>query len=278
MLVRVADLHKGQAVLQPLIERATHLSGMWDHFIEHDEGDMHTRRPGIHASELGCARKVVYSLTNAKKDGRFAKKWKQRFKMGHALHRMVQVDFLRMAAKSRGLMRFEDEVKIGPEHQAIAAELLLDSSADGVFTFYDDPFAAPILRIGLEIKSEAQDGYEKLTAPKPDHVRQAHLYMKALDLPLMWFLYINKNNQNNTPSLAPWLIPYDEREWQAIEAECRNHLKAAEEYPKTGVLPARTEGIFCEFCSYRLLCKPNFLQRSEERKQVRSARIRVPVT
>lgn len=275
MLASITDLAKGQMALQPMLERATKLSAMFDDFVDNDEGDMHTRRPGIHASELGCERRVVYTLLGEKKDGRFSKKWKQRFKMGHAIHKMFQLDFLRMASKSRGLLQFEDEVKIAPEYQRIAETLKLDSSADGLFTFRDHPYGPAVLRVVLEIKSSSPDQYDKLTQPDPDHIRQTHLYMKALDAPLTWFLYVNKGNQNNTPSHAPWVIPYNDREWQSIEAVCHRTLKMAEDYPVTGALPDRSEGIFCEFCAYRLSCKPNYLQK---RNNFKSRPVRAPNT
>ncbi len=272
MLVTIADLFRGQETLQPYLERATQISGMFDRFVEEDEGDMHERKPGIHASELSCERRVVYSLISAPRSGKFHKRWKQRFKAGHAFHRMFQNDFLRMASKSRGLLEFEPEAKIGPEYQEIAALLRLESSADGIFTFRENRYGPAILRLGLEIKTESPDQFDKLQAPKPEHVTQAHLYMKALDLPLMWFLYVNKGNQNNTPSLAPWVIPFDENKWLTIEHTCQKALRAAQEYGATGQLPERNEAIWCEFCAYRETCGPDILRKKQEYAKPRAVR------
>ncbi len=263
MLLSIADLGKGQALLQPFIERAASLSTLYAKHLEADKGDAHERLPGIHASELGCERRVYYTLKDAPKKANIPKKWKLRFEHGHAVHHMVQRQFKEMADATNGLMTFEKEVKVSAKHQAIAAELHLDSSADGVFTFFDRPQGEQVLRVGCEIKTESPDGYDDLKKPKPEHMQQVHLYMKALDLPLFWFFYFNKGNQNHTESYTPWLLVYNEAIWKEVEDKCRRLLKMAEQ----SVLPTSSESIWCEFCPYRAqeVCNPDYLAKKRTR-------------
>lgn len=293
MLVSISDLFRGQAALQPFLDRAVGLSTIYDDYLENDEGDAHLRRPGLHASELGCERRAFYTLIGAEKNPRVPKKWKKRFEHGKVIHKMVQDQWHGIAARSGGLIEFDDEVKVAKEYQKIAAELELDSSADGIIRLFDRPGGEVVIRVGLEVKSEAPDGFEDLKRPKPEHVEQVHLYMKALDIPIFWFFYFNKGDQENTPSLHPWVIVYQEKIWNEVETKCRRLLQFAEEYrarqpgssddavlaktrtrlqgnaaPLPTALPDRKEGIWCEFCPYRepSVCNPEYLIKKNERK------------
>lgn len=240
------------------------LSRAYDEFVENEDGGRSSRKPGIHASELGCPRKVVYSLLGTEKHGKIKRFWRQRFQFGKYAHQMIQDDFARMAAASNGAMTFEAEVPISGDLQELAREFSLESACDGVFTFFDK-FSAPFLRIGLEIKTESPSEYEKLTAPKPDHVRQAHVYMKVLDLPMMWFMYINKGNQNNTASVKPFLVDFDPTIWAGLELEFRDRLEEA----ALGQLPEGKESIVCEFCSYAWTCQPAILNKNKVKATLR---------
>ena len=233
----------------------------YDTWVESLQGDSSHRAVGIHASELKCVRKVVYTLLDTPKKSRMRKVWRQRMEQGKAVHTMLQRDFKKMAEASNGLMEFQEEVAISPHLKSVAEELSIYSSADGVFTFREVKGGPITLRVGLEIKTESPDAYAKLIAPRPDHIEQAHVYMKCLDLPLMWFLYFNKGNQNNTTSSHPFLITFDEKIWEGIAKRCNLSLSFADAYPHTKELPGREEGVHCEFCSYSWACKPNYLEK-----------------
>lgn len=274
MLTTIADLARGQAALEPLLYKAAGLSTLFDHYLARDVGDAHERLPGIHASELGCPRRVFYTLTAAEKNPRVPKKWKQRFEHGKALHKMLQAQFHEMARMSGGLLEFQDEVRVRSDLQPVAAELRLDSSTDGIFTFRETVGGPAVLRVLLEIKSESPDGYADIKAPKPEHIEQVHLYMRALDVPLCWFIYFNKGNENNTDSYAPWLIAFDPTIWQKVEAKCRRilHLADTKSEPPKGV-----ESIWCEFCPYRSksVCNPNYLAQRVARAAAAPSQLRV---
>jgi len=257
-LVKINDLNGPKEEVEDFVDRATMISQQYDDFLEMDEGDGHLRAPGIHASEISdCERRMVYNVLGTTHKSKIRKTWRQRFEVGKALHAMLQRDFLRMAMNSRGLITFDYEVPIGPQYQKIAKELNIHSSCDGVFTFRDDPFGPAVLRVGLEIKTESPDGYDKLNSPRAKHIEQAHVYMKALDLPLLWFLYFNKGNQNNTSSMAPFLIRFNPELWAVLETRCRRVLSAVQR----NELPERQEGLHCEFCPFSHVCQPAYLNK-----------------
>lgn len=254
-LVTIADLLGPKEKVDALIRKAMSISDLYDTFTELDEGDGHLRKPGIHASEISkCERKMAYSIMATPGKRAIKKIWRQRFSVGHALHKMIQDDFCAIAARSGGLIDFEPEVKISPELQPLAKKLNLHSSCDGVFSFCDDPRGPLTLRVGLEIKTEAPDSFKNLKEPRPDHIEQAHVYMAALDLPIFYFLYFNKGNQNNTPSLEPYLIKFDQERWNQIEERCKRVLAMV----SNSQMPERKEGIHCDFCSYSYTCQPSY--------------------
>ncbi len=271
-LASIGDLNGSPEEVSMRIRQAKTLSSMYDDFLdlEQEVPDDGSRQPGIHASELyPCLRKPFYSLSRVEPQKRISKFWLQRFKVGHAIHGLLQHDFKRMAKRSqlRQMMRFasksaeeldldlffEDEVTIAPDKQALAKHYQIFSSCDGVFTFADRQNGEPLLRIGLEIKTESPDEYAKLKEPKPEHLRQGHLYMACLDLPLMWFFYTNKGNQNNTNSEAPFLVVWNPLIWQEVEGR----MQIIHDHVQRGEPPERNEGIFCEFCPWSYTCQPS---------------------
>jgi hypothetical protein len=206
--------------------------------------------------------------------------------VGTAIHLMMQNDFHAMAKRSAQgqatrlaqnladdmncVLEFEDEAKVHPSLQPLAAHYKLYSSADGIFTFRDRDTQEVKLRVGLEIKTESPDEYAKLKDVKAQHLRQGHLYMACLDLPLMWFFYMNKGNQNNTNSKAPYLVA-----WQpAIWAELEGRFQTILDHAARGELPERTPTIVCEFCPWSYTCEPPQTQRQNQRPPTRRDTIR----
>jgi CRISPR/Cas system-associated exonuclease Cas4 (RecB family) len=288
-LASIDDLNGPPEEVEFRIEQAKKLSDLYNDFIDFDQEDGHHRTPGIHASELyPCMRKAVYACLDTPKKNKVSKFWKQRFKVGHAIHNMVQADFHRMAKKqgySEAItfaghiaaamncsMSFEAEVPVSPKLQKLAERYNLHSSCDGVFTFTDLDSGIVVLRVGLEIKSKSQDEYAKLRVPEEQHVAQAHIYMANLDLPLMWFFYMNKSNQNNTNSSAPFLMVWQPDVWQKLEERCRTVLALVERKE----LPPRTEFIGCEFCPWSYTCKPSIIHSDSPQRQSRRESIRGP--
>lgn len=199
-------------------------------------------------------RSSVYTLLDTPAKVSIDPNMRERFNVGHAVHELVQRNFSTAAGEwSRGKLHFlfKPEVRVDDTEYAIAHSV--SSSCDGVFSIYDDYNL--ILRIGLEIKTEAPDAFKALTAPRQKHLEQAHLYMRCLDLPLMWFLYINKGNQQMTPMKAPWLVQFSPVTWEKVEQRIQVALEGADKR----ILPDREEGFHCSWCPYRYTCAPNVL-------------------
>ncbi len=280
-LVTIADLHREPPeVVAKYVMWAEDLRDMYEKFIEEDEEDVNfavgwhgakARSGGLHASEISgaCKRPAFYSLTgHPREDKKLDPFWKKRFRVGHMLHGMIQEDWRRLAEKSNGLISFEREVRIGPDLQPIAAQYDIHSSSDGVLVFRDHPWGPAVLRIGLEIKTESPLEFEKIKDVKPQHQRQTCVYMRCLDVPVLWTMYVNKGNQNIIPSKYPYLYTFDFNLWNQIEGEAKEviHLATIKE------LPPRTEGISCEFCGYSSICNPEVLQMKERRKLAKEFR------
>jgi CRISPR/Cas system-associated exonuclease Cas4 (RecB family) len=271
---------------------------MYDNFIKTDEENVSfevgwhgakARSAGIHASELSgeCRRPVWYSLKGTERsDIDLDPFWKKKFRVGHVYHAMVQEDWRRMCEKSDGMLTFESEVRISPELKGMAEQYGIQSSCDGRINFHDFPGGPPVMRLGIEIKTESPDQFKDLKEPKLQHRRQTCVYMRCLDVPLMYTQYINKGTQNIVPSKPPWVFSFDFNLWNEIESEAKQviHLATINE------LPPRKEGIWCEFCGYNQTCQPDALakkakrdvgrkRRAEQQKRIRTVGaggIRVP--
>lgn len=253
---------------------------MYETFIKEDEEDVSfevgwhgakARSDGIHASELSgeCQRTVWYSLQGEKRsDQELDPFWKKKFRVGHVYHAMVQEDWRRLCEKSDGMLTFEKEVRISPELSAVAEQYNIQSSCDGVINFHNRRGEPPVMRVGLEIKTESPGQFEDLKEPKLQHRRQTCIYMKCLDVPLLYTQYINKGTQNIVPSKPPWVFSFDFDLWNKIEAEAKQviHLATINE------LPARKEGIWCEFCGYSQVCGPDVLVRKAKREKGKKER------
>lgn len=256
------------------------LQEMYENFIEQDDEDVSFvagwngakgRSGGIHASELSgeCKRPAWYSLVGEKRHERNLDPfWKKRFRVGHVYHNMIQEDWRRLCEKSNGVLSFEKEVKISPNLQNIAAQYGIHSSSDGVITFRNHPWGAAEMRVGLEIKTESPDQFAKIKDVKLQHQRQTCVYMRCLDVPILWTMYVNKGNQNVIPSKHPYLYTFDFDLWGQIEREAKEVIHLA----TINAIPERAEGIGCEFCGYAHTCKPDHLTRKQKREDAKKSR------
>jgi hypothetical protein len=270
-LVTIADLEKlSDADLQGYLQWAGDLRGMYENFIENDHesvsyesgwGAARNRSFGIHASEISseCLRPAFYSLTRTERRERVKPFWKKRFRAGHAFHAMIQDDLRRMCEQSGGMLTFESEVRVNPKTSEFCKQYDIFSACDGIIGFHDQPGDPPIMRICLEIKTESDGQFKELKEPRGYHREQAHLYMKTLDIPVVFYFYINKSNSVIAPSDIPYIEVFDKKVWGQVLAKIIN----AHERANSGNLPDRTEGIKCEFCGFSYKCKPNYLKRKE---------------
>lgn len=276
MLRTLEDLRTSPAEAQSAcVQSAMTLSDLWDKYKAQQSGSSqllveftgeHTRAPGIHASEIsGCQRKLTYGAMGVERRVRAEDKdvLAQRvFNMGTIVHAYVQDEFHKMCEwlnQGGRQLTFEDEAPVHPGLGGVCQAYNIHSSCDGVFTFWypvGQGVYEPYLRVGLEIKTASDKQFEGITKPKEEHTEQTCIYMKALDVPLMWTLYFNKSNQRTTRSTPPFLFKFNNAQWELLERRIITVL----EYVRNQQLPARQEGYHCGWCPFAHTCQPSYLR------------------
>ena len=228
-------------------------------------GDGSHREVGIHASEVGfCARRQAYQLIGQPKEAPVEPPRETEqltFGLGHFTHAMFQA-YLGELAKADGA-QFIPEDKVHPTRQAVAAKHDLTSSCDGTWWH-------PLYNIVVEIKTVSSDIYKDIKEPKPEHVDQAHVYMVAFDIPLCWFIYVNKENGAFTECTTPWLIAFNDAHWEKLEIRIAEIRMLAGH----GLLPPPEESWFmCGSCVYGRACNPPGLQKilAKQRRGLQTA-------
>jgi hypothetical protein len=269
-LLTIADLNQPQNVLAPYIQRAQGLSQIYfDHIANTQDLNYKyaveifgskERSQGIHASEISkCMRALVYGIAGVERKPEVRNtdvNMLMRFRIGQAVHAMVQYDWHLIANKPGSQMTFRDEVRVSPELGGVAELWNIHSSCDGEITLLDAA-GNPEIRVGLEIKTMSDKQYDKLKSPQHDHVEQTNVYMATLDVPLMWVLYYNKSSSNVTTSFPPYLFQFDGKLWRdELEIRFARCIHMAQ----TGIVPEGTEGLYCKWCPFTYLCGPTILK------------------
>lgn len=248
MLLSIQDLISNPGALE-LLGTPQSLSTAYTEYLEHPYQP--PRPPGIHASEIiKCKRQAVYSLSGTVAAPKPNARMNARFEIGSAVHEMVQRHFTYMSNTRKTAPKFRFEREVSTIKTPLGQRYIIDSRADGVYTLLDvedKPFA----RVGLEIKTISSSDFAKLKAPEERHLDQATVYMACLDLPLMWFLYINKESGDRTPMVPPWLTVFDAARWARI----RDRIESALNDWSSGVLPPKETGFHCTFCAYANTCE-----------------------
>lgn len=153
------------------------------------------------------------------------------FEIGHALHAVVQQCLHRALPE-----QFEDEVSLD-----LMEAMVQGGHADGLVDMYD-------YRYVLEIKTISGDGYAKLTKPKAEHILQASIYCKALDVPFIGFLYINKA----TGGMKQYPVAFDQR---LYEDWLRTKIRPIERALETGKEPIADANKYeCATCAHGSHC------------------------
>ena len=270
MLLRINDLAIDQPELRKMAES---LSDRYEASFC-DAEDRAERPAGIHASEIsGCPRKNLYTMIGTEKKNKPAPMWRKKFKIGHAIHRMVQNEMHELARRSNGLIAFQDEVPISPYTSSIAQEFGIYSSCDGIITMRtrgQDGNLVDLVRVGLEIKSASPAEYEKMNSPKEAHSEQCQVYMACLDIPLFWVMYYNKGNEGFTPSRGSFLTTFQHHLWDKLATRFSHWLELKE----AGQLPDREEGLPCEWCPYLWTCEPAYRRRAPKRDITETVTVR----
>jgi CRISPR/Cas system-associated exonuclease Cas4 (RecB family) len=195
--------------------------------------------------KMGCARLLYYDLVGAEAEGAWEPRMRSLLDTGSAIHAQLQAYLEEVVKRSEGVESFEPEATIDPDNNDIADRMDLSGHTDGIYQIVTPDME---LRFGLEIKTINAAGYEKTSSPHPEHLTQGTVYQKCLDLPVMVFLYYNKNDS----SVAEYAHVYDPRHWDAIVRK----LDWVREHAMREEPPERENGWHCSNCKYKKICKP----------------------
>jgi hypothetical protein len=142
--------------------------------------------------------------------------------------------------------QFEDEAVVD------VPELLVEGShTDGIFSIcllVDNKIVR--VRGILEIKTMGEDGFDKLTKPKTEHVQQAGgVYATGLDAPFVVFVYIGKKGSSSP--MKSWTILYPVERYLDLKQKVDSILEAVSNNKDVIAVAAAYE---CSDCSYKETC------------------------
>ena len=194
---------------------------------------------------IGCSRKLYYNYIGVKPSPTVKPRNRRIFDTGTAIHTQLQSYLTEIAKLSGGHEHFVKEAEINPKYNDIADIYDITGHTDGVYTITEASYK---LRFGVEIKTINTDGYAKTLKPHPEHVTQGTIYQKCLDLPIMLFLYYNKNDSH----MVEFPILFNQNHWNAIVDKLNMVRKdAIEEQPSK-----QEVGWYCVNCPFKPTCNP----------------------
>lgn len=177
------------------------------------------------------------------------------FDQGSGLHSQYQGYGLQ-GAWGKG---YSIETEINPDkgNLPLAEAYWVRGSVDAFLDPYEInvPEMGPVaIRVIHEYKSMNDHNYTAAKSAKPDHKWQASIYARIFDIPIVVYLYINKDNNK----LADYPVAFDFHLWDAIEKKIdkvqyyvnRNQVPPWEE---TAAVHNPRE---CTTCPYLRICNP----------------------
>jgi CRISPR/Cas system-associated exonuclease Cas4 (RecB family) len=194
---------------------------------------------------MGCQRKMYYDVENADNEDHWDPRLRSLLDTGTMIHEQLQAYTHVVADRSGGMETFFDEVDIDPDKNPIAAALDLSGHTDGIYTILTDMYD---IRFALEIKSISEKGFKATKSIHSEHAMQGTIYQKCLDVPVMLFVYYNKN----TSEMSEFRQVFDPDRWKAIEDKIRYVQECVlDEEP-----PPHETSWNCRTCKYKRICKP----------------------
>lgn len=240
LLTRLTDFSK--EMLRYLEDQ--HSGGEFDSRFQVDISQHRSTRC-FHASAtsyyLQCPRLAWYDLNGdpANQDASFDGPSLMNMNQGHAVHGMLQHLMHQMSDSGKyKVTQFEDELDM------FIPELKLSGHMDG-FLYLEDPVHG-FIRLGVEIKTAAEAYWKEVDGkgkPMPGHISQAASYCNHFRLPIMLFMYFNKNNSK--VRCVPWI--HQPAEWDKIERLLTSIIRMPES-------PGRINNYKCNDCKHRTSC------------------------
>lgn len=185
------------------------------------------------------------------------------FDLGHGVHDMMQRYGGKGAWGSK--KTYFSEVPIDPDAKDDRGRSLLPlaeanwirGAVDAIIQPYivDVPNMGKVaIRLVHEYKSIRSSGFSRLKQPKSEHKWQATIYSKIFNIPVVVYLYMNKDNCQ----LVDFPVPFDAALWQTIQEKIDKTIFYSEEKvpPPWEETSAVLDPRECEECGYAHLCQP----------------------
>lgn len=245
-------------------KKSGHPGWVWKEEYERDNSD-------IHPSQIQkCVKALWYACAGyADQLEEFIEPRIQMiFDLGHLWHAILQRYGSKGAWGPPELYR--PEVPIDPDavtfdgHPVfpLAAQYWIKGHVDAVVDKYlidHVPGIGPVsIRLVHEYKTINSNGYSKLTRPKPEHKYQATIYAAVLDVPIVVYLYTNKDDCKT----ADFPVPFDHTIWNEVVQKIvtvQSHVEA-NTLPPWEITSAYKNQSECMECGFRKLCQPPLKQ------------------
>lgn len=225
----------------------------------------------IHPSQINkCFKFLYYSCTGAagELEEFIDPRLQMIFDIGHAWHITVQRYGKRGAWCPPEL--YHPEVSIDPDAMAfdgtpalpVANYYWIRGHVDALIDRYEIdnvPGIGPVaIRLIHEYKTINSGQYSKLNRPKPEHKFQATVYAAVFNVPIVVYLYTNKDDCKT----ADFPVPFDHTIWadvvqriQTVQYYVNNNFE-----PPWDVTSATRNPSECMDCGFRKKCQPPLRQ------------------
>jgi hypothetical protein len=194
---------------------------------------------------MGCAFKLYGDYLGLPQEGAWQPRNRRILDTGSAIHAQIQGYLSLCAERSGGTETFLPETNMSPENSEVASDMEISGHTDGIYCINREDLE---IRVGVEIKTINDNGFKSTGSPHGEHAVQATVYQKCLDLPVMVFLYYNKNDS----SIQECFQVYDPLRWEAIEKKI-DYVRVC---TVTGEEPKKEVSFNCGTCKYKPVCKP----------------------
>jgi CRISPR/Cas system-associated exonuclease Cas4 (RecB family) len=186
------------------------------------------------------------------------------FDIGHGWHNVMQ-NFYGKRGAWCDPEHYHAEVRIDPESAnpdgspkwPVANDYWIRGSVDGLIDNYYivTPSLGDVsIRVVHEYKTINSANFAKLNRPKPEHKWQATIYSVCLDVPIVVYVYTNKDDCK----MVDFPVSYDHGIWNEVSIKIRRvqELTNSERQPDWGETSAVLNPRECMECAARKFCQP----------------------
>lgn len=236
----------------------------WVWWEERDDSDVHPSQ--IHK----CLKFLWYSCNGQahQMEEYIEPRLRMIFDIGSAWHAVIQ-GYGRKGAWCEPQF-YRDEAVIDPDtvtHDGtpvlpLAHHFWIRGHVDAVIERYFVPnvpgLGDVMIRIVHEYKTINANGFSKLTRPKPEHKQQATIYSAVFDVPIVVYVYTNKDDCK----LIDFPVPFDPVLWNEIVQRIQKvqYYVNTEQPPPWEETSASSNPRECMECGFRKICEPPLAQ------------------